>query len=314
MKTYRIIFMGTPDFSVPVLKSLIAGPDEIVAVVTQPDREKGRGKKLTPPPVKTAALAAGIPVLQPTKIKTQDFRDTLAAFKPDLIVVVAYGRILPPSILELPPLGCINVHGSLLPKYRGAAPIQWAVLKGENEVGVTIMQMDVGMDTGDILLPARLPADPGETAGSLFVKLADLGAATLQQALDLLRQDKLPPIPQDHSRATVAPMLTKEHGLVDWTKPAAELHCRVRGLDPWPTAYSFLAQKRFRFFAPEVVHYPSGTAPGTLLRADKVGFLIATGRDAILIREIQPEGGKRMTVDAFICGHPLEPGQRFADA
>jgi methionyl-tRNA formyltransferase len=312
MKTYRIIFLGTPDFAVPVLKSLIAGPDEVVAVVTQPDREKGRGKRLTPPPVKTAALAAGIPVLQPTKIKTQEFRDTLAAFAPDLIVVVAYGRILPPSLLELPPLGCINVHGSLLPKYRGAAPIQWAVLNGETEVGVTVMRMDVGMDTGDILLPARLPVGPDETAGSLFLKLANLGASTLRFALDLLRQDGLPPVPQDHSQATLAPMLTKKHGLIDWSRPATELHCWIRGLDPWPTAYSFLARKRFRLFTPEVFPILIDSAPGVLLRADKEGLLIATGQNALLIREIQPEGGKRMTVDAYICGHPLIPGQCFA--
>lgn len=312
MKTYRIIFMGTPDFAVPVLTGLFVGPDQVVAVVTQPDREKGRGLKLTPPPVKTAALAAGVPVLQPTKIKTQEFRETLAALRPDLIVVVAYGRILPPSLLELPPLGCINVHGSLLPKYRGAAPIQWAVINGETEVGVTVMRMDEGMDTGNILLPARITADPEETAGSLFLKLADLGSATLRQALDLLRQDRLMPSPQDHSLATLAPMLTKKHGLIDWSRPAGGLHCLIRGLDPWPTAYSFLAQKRFRFFTPNVVRYTSGASPGTLLRADKEGLLIATGHDAILIREIQPEGGKRMTVDSYICGHPLEPGQRFS--
>ena len=312
MKTFRILFMGTPDFAVPVLKSLVAGPDEVVAVVTQPDREKGRGKRLSPPPVKTAALQAGLPVLQPTKIKTQEFRDNLAAFRPDLAVVVAYGRILPPSLLELPPLGCINVHGSLLPKYRGAAPIQWAVIKGETEVGVTVMRMDEGMDTGDILLPASLTAVPEETAGSLFVKLADLGAQTLLKALDLLRQDALTPVPQDQSRATLAPMLNKEDGLMDWSRPAAELHCRIRGLDPWPTAYSFLEGKRFRFFVPEVIPDSSGAPPGTLLEASRKGLLIATGQQAILVREIQPEGGKRMTVEAYICGHPLAPGLSFA--
>ena len=311
MKTFRILFMGTPDFAVPVLKSLVAGPDEVVAVVTQPDREKGRGKRLSPPPVKTAALQAGLPVLQPTKIKTQEFRDTLAAFRPDLAVVVAYGRILPPSLLELPPLGCINVHGSLLPKYRGAAPIQWAVIKGETEVGVTVMRMDEGMDTGDILLPASLTAVPEETAGSLFVKLADLGAQTLLKALDLLRQDALTPVPQDDSGATLAPMLNKEDGLMDWSRPAAELHCRIRGLDPWPTAYSFLEGKRFRFFVPEVIPDSSGAPPGTLLEASRKGLLIATGQQAILVREIQPEGGKRMTVEAYICGHPLAPGLSF---
>jgi methionyl-tRNA formyltransferase len=314
MRTYRIIFMGTPEFAVPVLKGLLTGPDQVVAVVTQPDREKGRGRKLAPPPVKTAALAAGVPVLQPTKIRTQEFRDTLHGFNPDMIVVVAYGRILPLSLLELPPLGCINVHGSLLPKYRGAAPIQWAVINGETEVGVTVMQMDEGMDTGDILLPAKIIADPEETAGSLFIKLAGLGSSTLRQALDLLRQDRLKPVPQNHSLATLAPMLTKEHGLIDWRKAARELHCLIRGLDPWPTAYSYLNQKRFRFFSPDLVRYSGDVAPGTLLRADKEGLLIAAGNDAILIKEIQPEGGKRMTVDSFICGHPLEPGQCFSHA
>ena len=314
MRTFRIIFMGTPDFAVPTVQSLLDGPDELVAVVTQPDKGKGRGKKIAPPPVKKAALAAGVPVLQPVKIKTQAFRDELAAYRPDLFVVAAYGRILPALLLELPPLGCINVHGSLLPKYRGAAPIQWAVINGETEVGVTIMKMDVGMDTGDILLPARLTTDPDETAGTLFSKIADLGAKTLRKALDLLREDRLAATPQEHDKATVAPMLTKEHGLIDWGRSAGELHCWIRGLDPWPTAYSFLDGTRFRFFKPEVVPGPGGGTPGTLLRADRKGLLIAAGRDAVLIGEIQPEGGKRMAVEAFLCGHPLQPGQRFANA
>ncbi len=305
--------MGTPDFAVPVLKALLAGPDRVIAVVTQPDREKGRGKKLAPPPVKVEALAAGIPILQPSRIKTREFRETLEGFRPDIIVVAAYGRILPPSILHLPPLGCINVHGSLLPQYRGAAPIQWAVINGETEVGVTIMQMNEGMDTGDILLPASLSATINETAGSLFTKLAALGAETLLRALDLLRENKLHSIPQDHSQASVAPMLTKEHGLIDWKRPATELHCWIRGLDPWPTAYSFLGQKRFRFFAPEVVSPAAQSPPGTLLCADKDGLLIATGENALLVREIQPEGGKRMSVNAFICGHPLSVGDCFTD-
>ncbi len=314
MRSYRILFMGTPYFAVPVLKGLLAGPDRVVAVVTQPDREKGRGKKIAAPPVKIEALAAGLPVLQPTKIKTQEFRETLEGLAPDIIVVAAYGRILPPSILGVPPLGCINVHGSLLPKYRGAAPIQWAVINGETEVGVTIMRMDEGMDTGDILLPARLMAAPDETAGTLFTKLAHLGAATLRRALDLLRENRLRPAPQDHSRATLAPMLTKEHGLIDWNRPATELHCWIRGLDPWPTAYSFLKQRRFRFFLPEVIHCTTPSVPGTLLRADREGLLVATGHDALLIREIQPEGGRRMAAGAYICGHPLSAGKRFTDA
>lgn len=311
MTTYRILFMGTPEFAVPVLKGLLAGPDQVVAVVTRPDKEKGRGRKVSPPPIKTVALAAGVPVLQPTKIKTQEFRETLLSFNPDIIVVAAYGRILPTSILELPRLGCINVHGSLLPKYRGAAPIQWAVINGEKEVGVTIMHMDEGMDTGGILLTAALPANPEETAGTLLIKLSELGAAALHQALDRLRAGTLQAVPQDHTRATVAPMLTKEHGLIDWRRPADELHCWIRGLDPWPAAYSFQGGKRFRFFRPEIVSSAEDSVPGTLLRIDKRGLLVATGHDAILIREIQAEGKKRMTVEAFLCGHSLAPGQCF---
>lgn len=304
----RIIFMGTPDFAASTLQYLMDGPDTVVAVVTQPDRPKGRGKKLTQPPVKLLAEQAGIPVLQPTKIKTVEFRDELAGYQPDLIVVTAYGRILPPSLLELAPYGCINVHGSLLPAHRGAAPIQWAVIMGDTEVGVTIMQMDEGMDTGDILLKAAIPPAENETAGSLFTKLADLGGRTLLDALVRLKEGKLPPTPQDHELATVAPMLRKEDGLIDWTKSARQIHCLVRGLDPWPSAYCFLDGKRLRLFVPEVLHQDSDDQPGTLLRADRRGLLIATGNNCLLVKEIQPEGKKRMTVEAFTCGHPLKPG------
>jgi methionyl-tRNA formyltransferase len=310
-KGFRIIFMGTPDFAVPALHKLLAGPDEIAAVVTQPDRPKGRGKKLSPPPVKVAAEQAGIPVLQPSKIRTDEFAETLKSYRPDLIIVAAYGRMLPASILELPRLGCINIHGSLLPRHRGAAPIQWAVIKGDQQAGVTIMQMDAGMDTGDILLPAAIPVSPDETAGSLFTRLAELGGSTLMQALDLLRQDKLSRTRQDHSLATAAPPLTKEDGCLDWNQPAAELHCLIRGLDPWPGAYSFMGGQRFRFFAPEIVHKESKQAAGTLILADTQGLLITTARDCLLIKEIQPEGKKRMTVEAYLCGHPLAPGVHF---
>jgi methionyl-tRNA formyltransferase len=306
--SFRIIFMGTPDFAVPALHKLLNGPDHVVAVVTQPDRPKGRGKKLTPPPVKVAAAKAGIPVLQPTKIRTEEFLNTLRNYQPDLIIVAAYGRMLPASILELPRLGCINIHGSLLPRHRGAAPIQWAIIKSDSQAGVTIMQMDVGMDTGDILLPAAITLAEDETAGSLFNKLAELGGSTLLQALDLLRQDKLIPIRQDHSLATEAPLLTKEDGRLDWNRPAAELHCLIRGLDPWPGAYSFVDGQRFRFFAPEIVHKECRQPAGTLILADHQGLLIATAQDSLLIKEIQPEGKKRMTVEAYLCGHPLAPG------
>lgn len=310
-KTFRIIFMGTPDFSVPALQALIDGPDEVVAVVSQPDRPKGRGKKMAATPTKVVAEASNIPILQPTKIKTDEFTETLRSFNPDLIIVAAYGRILPPSILDLPPFGCINIHGSLLPRHRGAAPIQWAILAGDNEAGVTIMQMDVGMDTGAMLLPAAIPVNDDETAGGLFDKLSNLGGTALLQALDLLREDKLPPTEQDHSLATEAPPLKKEDGCIDWNKSAREIHCLIRGMDPWPTAYSFLEGKRFRFFSPLVTESASSQNPGSIVQADKNGLLLATGEGTLLVREIQPEGKKRMSVEAYLCGQTLANNQQF---
>ena len=308
----RILFMGTPEFAASTLQALLDGPDRVIAVVTQPDRPKGRGKKLAPPPVKILAEKEGLPVLQPTKIKTEEFREELHKYRPDVVVVAAYGRILPQSLLELAPHGCINVHGSLLPAYRGAAPIQWSIINGDRETGITIMQMDKGMDTGAILLQASLIPDADETAGSLFVKLADLGSKTLLEALSLLKQGRLTATPQDDSLATVAPMLKKEDGSIDWRKSAREIHCLIRGLDPWPSAYSFIDGKRLQLFAPEMLFKDCDAEPGTLLQADKRGLLIATGRDCLLVKEAQPEGKKRMTVEAFLCGYPLEPGMRFS--
>lgn len=304
----RIIFMGTPDFAAATLQALIDGPDEVVAVVAQPDRAKGRGKKLTPPPTKVLAEAVGIPVLQPTKIKTENFRSGLLSYQPDLMVVTAYGRILPKSLLELPPLGCINVHGSLLPKYRGAAPIQWAVINGEKETGITIIQMNEGMDTGDILLTAKIATTPDETAGILYDKLAVLGSATLLAAIKGLQEGTITPISQDHDLATVAPMLKKDDGLIDWHKDACEIERLIRGLDPWPTAFCFLDGKRLRLFRPEVLHQDSAMRPGVVLQADKRGILVACGKNTLLAREIQPEGKKRMTVESFLCGHPITIG------
>ncbi len=308
----RIIFMGTPDFAVSTLQALIDSPDQVVTVICQPDRKKGRGKKLSPPPVKVLAEQAGIPVLQPTAIRTDEFLEQIRALQPDLIVVTAYGRILPGSLLNLPPLGTINVHGSLLPKYRGAAPIQWAVINGETETGVTIMQMDEGMDTGDILQPVSLPIEDDDTSGTLFTKLSQLGGQALVKAIALLKKDKLPPVKQDGSLATEAPMLNKEMGHLDWNRSAAELHCLVRGLDPWPSAYSFIGDRRFRFFKPQVVAGEVTEAVGTLCRADKDGILVATGNNYLLIREIQPEGKKRMTVQSCLCGMKLPVGEQFS--
>lgn len=304
----RIIFMGTPDFAVPTLESLINGPDRIVAVVSQPDRPKGRGRKLVAPPVKILAMQHGIPVLQPSKIKTDDFWEELKSYRPDLLVVAAYGRILPSQLIALAPHGCINVHGSLLPRHRGAAPIQWAIIDGDEEVGVTIMQMDVGMDTGDILLKRSVVPAPDETAGSLFPKIAALGSEALMDVLEMLGNGCLTPSKQDDSLATAAPMLSKTDGLVNWSKPAEEIARLIRGLDPWPTAFCRVNDRKLQLYKPDVVFFATSHPPGTLLRADREGLLVATSEACLLIKEVKPEGKKRMTVESYLNGHQLEAG------
>jgi len=308
----RIVFMGTPDFAVPALKALLQGPDDVVGVVCQPDRQSGRGRKLQSPPTKILALEHDIPVLQPASIRTEAFLEEIRMLRPELIVVTAYGKILPAALLNLPRLGTINVHGSLLPRYRGAAPIQWAVINGDTETGVTIMQMDEGMDTGDILLPLAVPISNDDTAGSMFTKLAELGGKALLEAIALLKEERLPPRKQDNRLATEAPMLDKEMGHIDWSRDAGELHSLIRGLDPWPSAYGFLDGKRFRFFSPRVITGNVTEAPGTICRADKNGLLIATGNNYLLVREIQPEGKKRMTVQSCLCGLNLKDGAKFS--
>lgn len=308
---YRIIFMGTPEFAVPSLQALLDHGEEVVAVVCQPDRPKGRGRKLSPPPVKELALAAGLPVLQPARVRTPEFLEELRSFSPDLMVVTAYGRILPGPVLNLPPLGTINVHGSLLPRYRGAAPIQWAVLNGDPETGITIMQMDEGLDTGDILLPGNLIIAADDTAGSLAVKMADLGGRLLIEALERLKAGNLPPHKQDDSLATPAPPLSKELSAIDWRRSAKEISCQIRGLDPWPMAHTTLDGKWLRFFAPQVSEGSVGEAPGTLCRANKGGLVVATGEGYLRLGEVQLEGSKRLSSDAFLRGRPLEKGLRF---
>lgn len=311
-KPLRIIFMGTPDFAAISLKALLDGPDEIIAVVTQPDKAKGRSKKLQPPPVKIVAQEAGIPVLQPTSdIRSDKFHNGLASYQPDLIVVVAYGRLLPKNILELPPFGCINLHGSLLPKYRGAAPIQWSVINDEREVGVSIMQMDEGMDSGDVICRSRILSDPDETAGTLFDKLAALGSGTLRKAIKGLKEDTLIPRPQDHSQASHAPRLKKEDGLIDWSKDASVLQPLIRGLDPWPAAFSFIDGKRLKLFAPEVVFIETDTEPGTIIQADKTGLVIACGTNALQLHKVQPEGKKPMAATEWLRGAQIAPGTRL---
>jgi methionyl-tRNA formyltransferase len=308
----RIVFMGTPEFAVPSLKVLLDKGENVVCVVTQPDRPKGRGRKVLPPPVKEFAIQAAIPVLQPQRIRSDDFYADLCKFEPDIITLTAYGKILPGNIINLPPLGTINVHGSLLPKYRGAAPVQWALINGETETGITIMQMDEGIDTGDILLQDRIPIEPADTAGTLSVKLAALGGAALGKTLDLLRRDKLKPVKQDEKRASFAPLLKKEDGSVDWSQSATEISCLMRGLDPWPTTYTTLSGRRMRLFSPEVVDkHPcqkNFSEPGIVCRADRHGLLVSTGHGCLLIKEVQPEGSKRMDVHAYISGRPIQPG------
>ncbi len=309
----RIVFMGTPDFAATSLRALIDGPDQVVAVVTQPDRAKGRGKKRSPPPVKILAEELQIPVLQPRDIRTRDFHNGLLTYQPDLLVVVAYGKMLPKNLLDLAPLGCINVHGSLLPKYRGAAPVQWTVINRDTEAGVTIIQMDEGLDTGGILLRASIRTDPGETSGSLFVKLADLGSRILLEAVKGIKEGTLVPQPQEHGQASMAPMFKKADGYIDWRASAEELEGRIRGLDPWPSAFCFWEKKRLRLFAPEVVFQDAEAAPGTVIRADKAGILVACGQNCLLIHEIQPEGKSRMSAEAFVCGSRLSQGASLAD-
>ncbi len=307
----RIVFMGTPEFAVPSLKVLLDRGENVVCVVTQPDRPKGRGRKIAGSPVKELAIQASIPVLQPESVKGDDFLAELCKYEPDIIGLTAYGKILPESIINLPPLGTINVHGSLLPKYRGAAPIQWALINGETETGITIMQMDEGMDTGDILLQEKLSIGPDDTAGSLSIKMAELGGKTLGTAIDILRADKLKPTAQDNDQATLAPLLRKKDGLVNWSQSAVQISCRIRGLDPWPTTHTTLSGIRFRLFSPEVVDKKlcqDSSEPGTISAADRNGLLISTGDGCLRIKEIQAEGSKRMTVDAYLSGRSIQPG------
>jgi methionyl-tRNA formyltransferase len=319
-KPFRIIFMGTPLFAVPSLKVLLDQGEDVVAVVTQPDRPKGRGRKMTASPVKQLAADSGLLVLQPEKIRGEDFLEQLASYHPDLIIVTAYGRILPGHLLRMPTLGTINVHGSLLPKYRGAAPVQWALIKGERETGVTIMQMDEGMDTGDMLYTKTIPIAPEDTAGSLMVKLAELGGQALAEALDRLHLNRLPSIRQDEAQATLAPPLNKEMACIDWTRPAEVIDCLIRGLDPWPMAYTTIAGERLRLFKPRVIpdmpaeqsgETAEAPAAGILCRADGDGLTISTGRGFLLIKEVQADGGRRMPASAYLSGRSLPVGLRF---
>ena len=305
----KIIFMGTPDFAAASLEALIASRHEIQAVVTQPDKPKGRKGELTPSPVKVIAKREGIKVYQPLKVRDEEFVKTLRAYNPDVMVVVAFGQIIPLSILKMPKYGCVNIHGSLLPKYRGAAPIQWAVLDGEKETGITTILMDEGIDTGDILLKKTIKIEADETSGSLFDKLMALGAKTILETLDELEKGNLTPTKQGESPTAYAKMLTKAMGLIDFTKSAKELDCFVRGMDPWPSAYTLLAGKTLKLWKVRVVE-GDGKA-GSVIGIDKESFTIACGEGAIEVLEVQLEGKKRMSAGDFLKGSTLNIGQEL---
>jgi methionyl-tRNA formyltransferase len=311
----RIVFMGTPDFAVSILDAVHSAGHEILACVTQPDRPKGRGHAVAMSAVKVRALELGIPVLQPVRVRKDNaFIEEIRDLSPDVIVVAAFGQILPKALLDIPRLGCINVHASLLPKYRGAAPIQWAVINGDRETGVTTMAMDVGLDTGDILEQKKVLLDPKETGGSLFDRLAAAGAELIVSTLAKAEKGTLDPVKQNDAEATHVGMLTKEMGDIDWSKDARSIECLIRGLNPWPTAYSFLADQQIRIFAADVLPddpEPAGLPCGTVIAADRSGILVKTGSGCLRITELQPAGRRRMSADDYLRGHAVKRGDIF---
>lgn len=298
----RVVFMGTPDFSVPALEN-IAKRYEVVAVVTQQDRPKGRGHKMQYTPVKEKAIELEIPVYQPKRVKDPEFVDILKTLKPDVIVVIAFGQILSKEILELPKYGCINVHASLLPKYRGAAPIQWAVINGDKKSGVTTMYMAEGLDTGDIIDTSEIVLDEKETGGSLFDKLADLGGQLILNTLDKLETGTATRTRQDDARSTYAGKITKELGKIDFTKSAVEIERLIRGLNPWPSAFTYMDDKMLKIWNADVLEETVEEEPGTITEVNKKFIKVATGEGYLLLKEIQLEGKKRMDVTSFLNGY-----------
>lgn len=310
MKTtpLRIVFMGTPEFAVPSLHALARAGHHLAAVVTQPDRPKGRGRRLTPPPVKAAAEGLGLKVLQPTGLADAALAAALAAARADVFAVVAYGQILPPALLSMPPRGAVNLHASLLPRYRGAAPINWAIINREAQTGVTTMLMDTGLDTGDILLAATTPIAADDTAATLSARLARMGAALLVATLASLAAGDLTPRPQDPAAATCAPLLTKADGRIDWTRPAEAVEALVRGLDPWPGAFTFCHGQRLKIWRAHPVPEEGRAPAGTVLDGFSDELRVMTGRGAVCIDELQGASGRRLPAAAFLRGNPIAPG------
>jgi len=307
--------MGTPDFAVPSLRLLLEEKDqvEVIGVVTQPDRPKGRKKVLTPPPVKVEALNHDLPVFQPQKLRSEEAIRQVLELQPDLIVTAAYGQILPEPVLNAPKYGCINVHASLLPKYRGGAPIHHAIINGEKETGVTIMYMVKALDAGDMLLQRAIPITSGDNVGTMHDKLANLGAELLKEVLPSILDGTVQAVPQDDEQATFAPNITREDEKIDWERTAQELDCQIRGLCPWPVAYTLWKGKPFKIWKASVVNEETQGEPGTVIRLDNNGIVVATGKGLLRLTEVQPSGKKPMPARQFINGRQMKAGDRFGD-
>ncbi len=305
----KIIFMGTPDFSVGTLEALVAAGHEVVLAVTQPDKPKGRGKEMQFTPVKECAMKHQIPVYQPRRIREAECVEELRKYNADIMVVVAFGQILPKEILEMTPYGCVNVHASLLPKYRGAAPIQWAILDGEDVTGVTTMQMNEGLDTGDMLLKTEIPIEEKETGGSLHDKLSFAGATLCVETLKCLEEGSITPIPQGDSPTSYAKMLDKQLGNIDWSQDAVQIERLIRGLNPWPSAYTNWNGKVMKLWDAKVVEESTSFAPGTIAKVEKDAFYVQTGKGVLQISELQIPGKKRMDAGSFMRGYQVQEGE-----
>ena len=304
----RIIFMGTPDFAVGTLEALVNAGHEVVLAVTQPDKPQGRKQALIAPPVKQTAEKLGIPVYQPKRVREQEALALLRSYEPELIVVAAFGQILPKALLDMPAYGCINVHASLLPKYRGAAPIQWALLNGDTVTGVTIMRMDVGLDTGDMIAKEEVAITPQDTGGALFDRLAETGAKLCVDTIPSIVDGTAVYTPQDEQAATKVGQISKKDGLIDFTRSAQAIECQVRGLNPWPSAYTSLAGKTLKIWSAQVGSQQTGAQPGTVVLVEKDRFGVQTGEGVLICTEVQLEGKKRMPAADFLRGNALAEG------
>jgi methionyl-tRNA formyltransferase len=307
-KTAKIIFMGTPEFAVPPLKAIHNTRKNLALVVTRPDRPKGRGRNVIPPPVKEVAINLGYEVDQPKSVGTAEFENRIAKYKPDIIVVVAFGHIIPKNILEIPKIATINIHASILPKYRGPAPIQWAIINGELETGVTTMLIDEGLDTGDILLSKKIKIYPHDTSATLHDRLADLSADLLIQTIESFETGDITPIPQDHTRATYAPLLKKNDGHINWEMPAEDIEAFIRGMTPWPGAFTFHGNKRLKIFKAMPMIIDTVETPGTVIKRFPGELCVATGKGVLSVIDIQGESGKRLLVEDFLRGYKIPPG------